>query len=178
MPIFGPLSAEFGGAQIINLVLISWMGSSETRSYFNPFWSKCFGSSDWATKSAVILGQILVVMPILPKLVPVCQVGCPTSRSNYNPTRIQTTSDHHISNPWRGNFWPELGYFGPPWITNWGAWFPIFPWTIAFLFWTIVGKTLAIFGPSWAKIGDPKDSALTSRKLLHVQHCASQNVLG
>ena len=62
--------------------------------------------------------------------------------------RYQTTSEHHISNPSRGHFWPKLGQFGPPWTKNWGALFSIFPWTIAFQFWTIFGKTLATFGPS------------------------------
>ena len=68
------------------------------------------------------------------------KLGCPYSqnwfqyvrwdRSNYNPSRIQTISDYHISNPSGGHLWPKLVHFEPPWTTNGGALFPIFPKTI------------------------------------------------
>ena len=107
---------------------------NQVGSYFGPNFG-CYGS---------LLAKIGV--PILPKLVPVCQVGCPTSRSNYNPSRIQTISDYHISNPSGGHLWPKLVHFGPPRTTNGGALFPIFLRTIDIQCWTRFCKKLAIFG--------------------------------
>ena len=107
---------------------------NQVGSYFGPNFG-CYGS---------LLAKIGV--PILPKLVPVCQVGCPTSRSNYDPNRIQTISDHHISNPSGGHLWPKLVHFGHPRTTNGGALFPIFLRTIDIQCWTRFCKKLAIFG--------------------------------
>ena len=132
---------------------------NQVGSYFGPHFG-CYGS---------LLAKIGV--PILPKLVPVCQVGCPTSRSNYDPNRIQTISDHHISNPSGGHLWQKLVHFGPPWTTNGGALFPIFPRTIDIQCWirfcNFFLQFLAKFSLFLGPPGDFKASALNSRKLLY-----------
>ena len=136
---------------------------NQVGSYFGPNFG-CYGS---------LLAKIGV--PILPKLVPVCQVGCPTSRSNYDPTRIQTISDHHISNPSRGHVWPKLGHLWPPWTKNCGA---LFSNLSMDHFFPILDHFWQNFSNFWAPLVDPKASAWTSRKLLQVLHCVSQTVLG
>ena len=89
---------------------------NQVGSYFGPNFG-CYGS---------LLAKIGV--PILPKLVPVCQVGCPTSRSNYDPNRIQTVSKpypNHIRPSYQqslgGSFVAKISPFWASSDHKWGC---------------------------------------------------------